>query len=224
MHMESENTLDLMREFHTGNQDAAAALFSKHFDKLDRFASNRISPQLQQRVGGDDIAQSVYRSFFQRAKDGVFEIEKSGDLWRLLAFMANRKIRRKVEFNTAKKRSIQTEQSADASERRIDIAGSEPDPSEQASVDDAIESVLSQICRQWKEILELAQKSTDVPEIASATGVSETDVRKVLILRMKCTGLFETEDLAQALDCSAVTIRRMWRQLLEFAEGQCDDS
>lgn len=221
----TENTVAIFNRFQEGDADAAELLFAKYFDRLDEFAGRKMSGPLKRRVGSDDIAQSVYRSFFAKAQDGIFSVEKSGQLWQLLAALANRKILQNVEWHgKAKKRSFKKEQSPVDDSRPIEIAGNAVDPAHLSIVDDAIETVLNAVSPQWKSILRLSEKEIRVSRIAEELGESETEVRRVLILRMKCAAGLENEDISELLDCSAVTVRRIWRDLLSLAESMAADS
>ncbi|WP_417383161.1 RNA polymerase sigma factor [Gimesia sp.] len=224
----AEHSVQLLKRFQAGDNDAAGALFERYFAQLDRFAERRMSPQLQRRVGSDDIAQSVYRSFFEKAREGQFQLEESGELWRLLAHLAGRKVMRKVEWNQAAKRSMKTEQQMSAGDSLISGPGADladnraEDPQAAALINDAIEFVLQQLTPAWKEILEASHTNLDVPGIAESTGASETDVRRVLIMRMKCAHQIENAELAEILGCAEVTVRRLWRNLQETASQLFD--
>lgn len=226
----SEHSVQLLKRFQAGDNDAAGALFERYFDQLDRFAERRMSPQLQRRVGSDDIAQSVYRSFFEKAREGQFQLEESGELWRLLAHLAGRKVLRKVEWNRAAKRSMATEQQMATGDSLVggpnaNLADDRTeDPQAAAIINDAIEFVLQQLTPAWKQILEASHANMDVPGIAEATGVSETDVRRVLIMRMKCSHQIENAELAEILGCAEVTVRRLWRNLQETASQLIDET
>lgn len=211
-----EDSAVLIARFRDGDEAAAAQLFAKYFDRLDQFVERRLSDRLQQRIGADDIAQSVYRSFFQKAKQGIYDGTSGGDLWRLLSYLANRKIQQKVEWHSAQKRDPRREQTID-SERSKDP--SESGAAQQTDIDDAIEYVLQNVCENWQQVIKVSQLETDISRIAERTNESETNVRKVLILRMKCAADVDNEELAEILQCSEVTVRRIWRNLLEFAEG-----
>jgi DNA-directed RNA polymerase specialized sigma24 family protein len=219
----AEHSVQLLKRFQDGDNEAAGALFERYFDQLDHFAERRMSPQLQRRVGSDDIAQSVYRSFFEKAREGQFQLEESGELWRLLAHLAGRKVMRKVEWNQAAKRSMKTEQQMSADDSLVGSPGADladnraEDPQAAAIINDAIEFVLQQLTPAWKQILEASHANMDVPDIAESTGASETDVRRVLIMRMKCSHQIENAELADILGCAEVTVRRLWRGLQETA-------
>ena len=66
---------------------------------------------MRRRVEPEDVVQSVYRSFFQKAEADRYVLEKTGDLWKLLATITVSKVRGQVEFHTAQKRGVYTEES-----------------------------------------------------------------------------------------------------------------
>lgn len=214
-----DNTVALVNRFQDGDSNAAELLFAKYFDRLDAFAERKMSDPLKRRVGSDDIAQSVYRSFFAKAKDGIFQVEESGQRWNLLATLAHRKIMHNVEWRSkAKKRSYSKEQAALDSEGAAELSADVESPVQRAIVDDAIESILNAVSPHWKRIPSLAEDSISVETIAADVDESETEVRRVLVLRMKCTAGLENEELSELLDCSVVTVRRIWRNLISLAE------
>lgn len=215
--MESENSVVLMQRFQQGDDAAAEQLFAKYFVRLDRFAERQMSGRLQQRLGSDDIAQSVYRSFFLKAQQGVYEFSESGELWRLLAFLAKRKVQRNAEWHSAQKRDPKKEQPINSGQEK-DVSTDDQEPLRRAEIDDAIEYVLSRVSPSWQAILNAAEDELDVSGIALKVGESDTDVRKVLILRMRCASGLDNEQVAEILGCSEVTVRRIWRNLLQFAE------
>ncbi len=215
----TDDTVQLVRRFQDGDSEAAELLFAKYFERLDAFAGRKMSDPLKRRIGSDDIAQSVYRSFFAKAQDGVFRVEESGQLWGLLATLAHRKIMHNVEWHSkAKKRSYSREQAPLDSDNAPELAGDADSPMQQAIIDDAVESILNAISPHWKKILSLSESAMTVAQIATEVRDSETEVRRVLILRMKCAAGLENEELSELLDCSVVTVRRIWRNLISLAE------
>ena len=228
--MNFEDSVQLLKQYQLGDERAAGLLFERYFDQLDRFAERRMSPQLKRRVGSDDVAQSVFRSFFDKLQKGEFQLEESGELWKLLAHLAARKIMRKVEFNRAAKRSMAAERPIDSHHSdEKQAAASVVDaqavnPQDAAEINDSIEFVLKDLCPQWRQILELSHEHFEVAEIAKNVNVSETDVRRVMILRMKCRQQSDNAQVAEVLQCSEVTVRRLWRELLETTKKLVADA
>lgn len=222
--MNEENSVILIQRFRDGDEAAAARLFERYFDQVDQLAQRKLSPQLQRRIGSDDIAQSVYRSLFDKVAAGRFVIEEEGKLWSLLAKMTSHKVLRQVERNRAGLRDVSREQPLESGDRSgdgpdcdlSDLDGD--DPQLKAIVDDALEYVLDTITPAWKAIVESSHTQQDVASISAASGASESDVRRVLTLRIKSSQGLDNSQIAETLDCSEVTIRLHWRNLLELAE------
>lgn len=221
--MNEDDSVFLMRQFQEGDDYAAEKLFAKYFDQLDRYAGRRMSDQLQQRIGSDDIAQSVYRSFFCKVRQGIFNVDQAGEVWKILAMLANRKVLQNVEWNRAGKRNPDREVAMEPAQQQ-NLNQGEDSGYNRVEVEDAIEFVLSSICGPWKKVFETADKVEKPSEIARQLDLSESDVRRVLVLRMKCATGLDNDQIRQQLDCSESTVRRLWRELKERAEEltKCD--
>ena len=143
-----------------------------------------MSPALARRVDPEDVVQSVYRSFFTRARDGQFVIERSGDLWRLLLGISFNKLQSQVERHTAAKRSFRKEAGQATSEDRDEGAFSPqadgPAPEELLAVSEELERLISSLPERHRDILERRLRGESIPEIATAVGRSERSIRRVL--------------------------------------------
>ena len=64
----------------TGDEDAARQLFDRYAEQLVALARRRISQRLASRIDPEDIVQSVFRTFFHRAKQGQFHLEEPDDV------------------------------------------------------------------------------------------------------------------------------------------------
>jgi len=80
-----EQTQHVFQRVRAGDQDAAQEIFDRYFQRLIGLAHSRLSEKLGRKVDADDIVQSALRSFFVRSQEGQYAIERSGDLWKLLA-------------------------------------------------------------------------------------------------------------------------------------------
>src|SRR3954470_15847496 len=89
-------SLILLERFRAGDDQAAAELFDRYFRRLTALARSRLAPRLARRTDPEDIALSVYRSFFVAARGGHYTLGRGGDLWRLLAAMARHKLLRQA--------------------------------------------------------------------------------------------------------------------------------
>ena len=93
-----------------GDSVAMQQLFDEYSDKLVRLASKNIHPALLKRFDGEDVVQSVFRTFFRRQQEGKFQIEREQQLWRLLVTITICKTRSAARRHLAAKRNVQVEQ------------------------------------------------------------------------------------------------------------------
>src|SRR5688572_10742761 len=80
----SQSSIELLRLLAAGDEGAAATVFERYAERLTRLARSRLAARLAQRIDAEDVVMSAYRSFFVAARQGRFELERGGDLWRLL--------------------------------------------------------------------------------------------------------------------------------------------
>ena len=171
----------LVASFRDGDDAAATALFERYFARLTALVRGRLGAKLQARVDADDVAMSAYRSFFVRAAAGQFELEESGDLWRLLARMALHKLSHQVERHTAEKRAVsQEERLTDSNGLTHDIASPEPSPDEAAAIADELEFIMRSLNETQRRTLELRLQGELLEAIAAELGQSERTVRRTL--------------------------------------------
>jgi hypothetical protein len=102
-------SLVLLERFRGGDDLAAEALFARYFERLIALARSRLSPRLARRTDPEEIALSVYRSFFVEAREGRYTVNRGGDLWRLLSSIAKHKLLRQVRHHRADRRSVDVE-------------------------------------------------------------------------------------------------------------------
>lgn len=180
----SLRSLNLLDRWRDGDEQAADELFEAYIDGLLAYVRRRMSPGLARRVDAEDVVQSVYRTFFTRARDGQFVIERSGDLWRLLLGISFNKLQSQVEHHTAGKRSFRKEAGAAAAEPRDDAAhspaDSEPTPQELLAVSEELERLIASLPDRHRDILDRRLNGESIPDIAAAVGRSERSIRRVL--------------------------------------------
>lgn len=172
----------LLRLYQAGDQNAARELFDRYVERLLALARRRISQRLASRVDPEDVVQSVFRTFFDRAKEGRFEFEDSQDVCKLLARITVHKTLRQVAFHKAAKRdpSLETTQNTDGQDRLLEVLGREPTPDDANAFMDHLEHFLSQLRPQDREILELRMQGYNNLEIAEKLGVSDRKIRRLM--------------------------------------------
>ena len=180
-----DESAELLARVHAGDEDAAAAVFHRYLDGLIAMAATHLSHRLARRLDPEDVVQSAYRSFFTKARDGRYVLQRSGDLWRLLVGITLHKLQHQVQRHTAGKRALAKEQRATSSDDseagQVDLAvAREPTPLEAAALADEVESILRQFDADKRPILELRLQGHNQAEIADQLKCSERTVRRVL--------------------------------------------
>ena len=159
-----------------GDEDASREIFDRYLARLTALARSRLAARLQRRTDPDDIVLSAYRSFFVGARDGRFILQRSGDLWRLLATITLHKLNRQIKRHSAESRDVRREIAAadDANFAR------EPTSEEAVALADELESILKPLDPLLRRVLELRLQGQSLEEIAAITMRSERTVRRSL--------------------------------------------
>ena len=177
---------DLLARWRTGDQQAAAALFGRYADRLIALVRSRLSAKFNQRLDAEDVVQSVYRTFFADARDSRFELQRGGDLWRLLVTIALHKLQHQVKKNLRGKRTVDRQEPLGTADSLGDLpspmpaADPAPSPLEAAALADELEQLMRGLEPLHRRILELRLQGYNLDEIAAATDRSERTVRRVL--------------------------------------------
>lgn len=182
--MGHEETINLFADWKEGDEDAAFVMFERYVNRLTALARSRLSPRMQQRLDPDDIVQSAYRVFFDRASRNEFSLQRTGDLWRLLAAITLKKVQAKVEFHQAQKRSITNDAGQSDSSTffaaPIEAVDREPTPDESVALLEEIQHVLAKLDPIQRDIVEKRLGGMEVEEIAEAVQRSDRTVRRAL--------------------------------------------
>ena len=173
-----ESSSRLIDQWRSGEETVADAIYSQYATELCSLAESHIDKRLQPRVEAEDIVQSVFRTFFRRVKDGQFDFNHSGALWRLLVEITLRKVCKQVEYHQAAKRDVQSEASGDEWQSRL-ISGA-PSPVEAAALTDELDRLISELNAQESHILQMCLQGSPTPEIADQVGCSRWTVRRAL--------------------------------------------
>ena len=73
----------LMTRVPARDPDSTEAVFERYAGQLARLAEKHLSRRIAQRVEGEDVVQSVFQTFFQRAERGEFKIHSQQELCRI---------------------------------------------------------------------------------------------------------------------------------------------
>ena len=178
-----------------GNEGAARQLFEAYAEKLMALARRRISQRLASRLDPEDIVQSVFRTFFHRAREGEFSFHDQDDLAKLLVRITVHKTLRKVAFHKAEKRNAvrETGQGAESQACWEELLDAEPSPDEAVTFLDQLENFLSQLQPMERQILEMRLQGYTNDEISEKLNIYDRKIRRVL---ERVRALAEQEGLA----------------------------
>lgn len=182
--MPDEDSVELAARLRSGEPRAPDEVFDRYLHRLLGLARNHLSARLGRRIGPEDVVQSAFRSFFCGVREERFAIEKSGDLWRLLAAVTINKLRRQAARHTAGKRALGAEQSqAGAEGERLPLAEAvarDPTPLEAAALTELVEGMMARLEPLQQQMLDLRLQGHTLEEIATLTARSERTVRRLM--------------------------------------------
>ena len=178
----------LQRGMETGDSNATQALFDQYARKLVALAGNHIHPALQKRFDGEDVVQSVFRTFFRRKALGDFQFEHSQQLWRLLITLTLFKTRSHARKHTADKRDARHDHPIDDEL----VLYRQPSPHDALAMWEEIDLVLEGLPSQAADILALRLEGRNKSEIASELSLSRQTIHRVIsLLQDRLSGRFE---------------------------------
>ncbi|MBN71868.1 MAG: LuxR family transcriptional regulator [Gimesia sp.] len=179
--MNEEQTQHVFQRVRAGDQDAAQEIFDRYFQRLIGLAHSRLSEKLGRKVDADDIVQSALRSFFVRSQEGQYAIERSGDLWKLLAAITRNKLLKQAEHFQQQKRSLDRDDALQSSaENQAVLFASEPTEAEAVALSDEVDFLIRDFDPLQQQMLELRLQGQTIPEIAETVERSERTVRRFL--------------------------------------------
>lgn len=185
--MSSENSVSQWIEnAKLGDSQALQAIWAGYHDKLVRVADQGLHGNAGRVADGEDVAISVFESFFRAAQEDRFpDLNDRTQLWQLLLRMTNRKV---IDYRRRHQRQKrgggnQRGESAldvtDTSERGIEnVAGDDPGPD---------------LVAMLRELL---------------SSLSDDELEAIAVAKLQG---YENEDIAQRLNCSPSTIERRLR-------------
>jgi RNA polymerase sigma-70 factor (ECF subfamily) len=187
-----DSTAGRVERLRAGDEQAAADLFARYAQQLTRVAEQHLSRKVAGREDGEDVVQSVFRTFFRRSAEGEFRIDSAAQLWRLLVKITLMKARAKARYHTADKRNVAAEAGPDAGDWMQAAVQREPGPEEAAALVDQIEALLSGLPPLYCHVLDLRLQGHGVTEIAEQLRVSRQTIYRALDLLQQRLGATET--------------------------------
>jgi RNA polymerase sigma-70 factor, ECF subfamily len=196
--MARDSFADLMGRLRQGEQDAAARLFDGYARRLIGLAYRHLDSRLRQKVGPEDVMQSVLKSFFARQRAGQFELADWDGLWALLVRITLHKCGHQVEYYRAACRDVTREQAAlgsDESVHAFQALAAEPSPDEAAHLAELTEEVMKSLgSDRERQIFALSLEGHTPVEISEQVGRTDRTVQRTLArIRSKLERMREAE-------------------------------
>jgi len=155
--------------------DQAAELFcTRYMEKLLALIDRNLAAKYSPRVDPEDLAQSILRSWFIRAREGRIELSSQDEVWKLLSTVALNKVRNKVKFHDRKRRAVSQTNSAP------EILQCVPEPTQEdaAAFLDLVEVAGQRLDEKARRTLELIVEGKSVEEIADELGRTTKSVSR----------------------------------------------
>jgi RNA polymerase sigma factor (sigma-70 family) len=179
-----EASVKLVLLWQRGDQQAADKLFHRYAERLTALARSRLAAKLAGRVDPEDIVQSAYRSFFADARQGRFDLQQGGELWRLLVSITLHKLHDQVKHHTAERRSVDAEQGFGTADSlhglQPNLIAREPSPLAALALGEEVEQLMRSLRPHERRVVELRLQGHTLYEIADLTSRSLATVCRIL--------------------------------------------
>lgn len=182
--------IDLVK---AGDSAAAYYIWLHYFDRLVRSVRARLHGQNRAVSDEEDIALSVFDSFYNAAKNGRFpDLSDRGDLWQLLLRMAARKVIDKRRHDLRQRRGgnvrLHSLDHAGDDEMVIEAIGDEPSPEIVLMMQESVEQLFSHLgVGQLRDLAGAKLEGYTNAELAQRFGCSERTIeRRLNLIREKC--------------------------------------
>jgi RNA polymerase sigma-70 factor (ECF subfamily) len=180
----------LLRRFRSGENDAATELYVRYAKRLMALTRKQTSPAFASRFDAEDVVQSVFRTFFRRVSEGMYDVPPGTELWQLLLIVAIHKIRTLATYHRAKKRDVAKSHGSEELERYSASDDSMP----LHILNLVIREIIDEMPESQKNIVELRLQGFQVEEIAVRTNRSKRTIERILQrFRARLSDLIEAE-------------------------------
>ena len=166
----------LLRRFRSGEHDAATALYVRYASRLLALADSRTSPSLASRFDPEDVVQSVFRTFFRRAAEGLYEVPPGDELWQLFLVIALNKVRALCVHHRAQKRDVKRTASAAVE----DVYSARADEAPMRILKIVVDEYVNQLPDSQQTVIRMRIEGHEINEIAQQTTRSKRTVERVL--------------------------------------------
>lgn len=165
---------------HDADEALADELYRRYATRLWTMAQKRIAHRFGARVAAEDVVQSVFRTFFRRARDGMLVWDGAETLWRLLVRMTLCKVGQQIRRHQAERRDVGREVVSLDDDVALEAVSQEPTPAEAAIFAEEVEAMFEPLDETKAEMLRLSLEGCSTAEVAEKLQCSRWTVRRVL--------------------------------------------
>lgn len=192
--LSDETLLEMLRR---GEDWAATALYLRYAARLRRLAVARGPSDLLRVCEPDDLLQSIFRSFFRKAVEGLYQVPEGGDLWNLFLIIALHKIRNRTKYHRSRKRDARRLRAG------VDLTGIPAGEGSAAAGDDldrvhlriTIREILDTLDPVRRAVVEMRILGHKVDEISERVNRSKRSVERMLQdFRATLTGMIDSDE------------------------------
>jgi RNA polymerase sigma-70 factor (ECF subfamily) len=169
----------LLWRFREGDQDAGTRLYVRYAKRLNSLVEKQCSAELMRWLEAEDIVQSVFLSFFRRARQGYYDVPDGEELWKLLLVLALHKIRDKFSYYHAARRDAHRTLGGEGGRRRLE-SQADAERSQLNHLQLAVREILEELPPRCRVMVELRVEGYEVAEVALKTGRSRRTVERIL--------------------------------------------
>lgn len=178
----------LIQGLRRGEPEAVELFVSRYGRSLEAVAKRDIQTRMGRRFDAPEVVQSVCRTFLRRVEGGEFELDDSESLWRLLCAITLTKVREKARFHLREKRSLAREVDPTSGPGEDDEPvdplafqqGDAPDPGAVAEFADTFRHVIEELDEEERVVVDMKLMERSNEEIAEALDCSDRTVRRLL--------------------------------------------
>lgn len=186
-----------LRQLEAGDAQAAQPLYEHFCERLQEIVRKRIPANVRTAYDQDDATASAFHSLFLGVRERRYQFDDRTDFWRLLMTIAERKVAKRVRYETRSKRDVRRVvqnsvfavtpalSAEDVSAGVESLAGREPTPEFAAEIAETCESLLASLPDdKSRQIALLKLENHTAEEIAAKLGCTRRTVqRKLLVIR-----------------------------------------
>ena len=173
---------ELLGRWSRGVESAAEEIFERYSRRTWKLAENLIAQRLKPRFDGDDVVQSVFRTFLRHSREGSFQIGATESLWKLLSAIVRNKISERVAFHAAQRRATGREQSLASDDSMPDgvLADMQPRLDDALALVEEVTTALTAFDPWAKQVFQHCLEGNSTSDIAELMGCSRWSVRRTL--------------------------------------------